>query len=633
MLGTIIFEGSGESDVLQLLFGQLPVSVTGPALSAKAPESIPVSPHYARSLADLAHLRGFDGYLLNVECPLRGGPEQARALTAWIDLLRYHLKTQVGEHAEVIWYDSVIYTGELAWQDRLNNNNVVFYPPSTGFFTNYTWPPIYPALTAQYAYDLNLPGKVIQDIHVGIDVWGRNQYGDGGFGTYRALTQVSPSRLGLSVALFGQAWTWETTEEKPNWTWDSWWKYDRMLWLGPEDPKEVVPVLPLSDASLQKQAFNPEVSLPGPFVPIVSYFENLTPPNPFNHPFITFFSPGIGFKWFVEGRELMDTHGRGWTDVQKQTSLGNLVWPRPDPGWEEGGGHGEIPLGSTSLDFADAWLGGSSVKVILRFSGDEEAHFRHFWLPLQSISISPSKSYDVALVYKSDAPGLDFETALAIRSIPEFELTGTTTTELESGWTELRACFVSPKDDEGATEIRSAVGIVTGFAAEDPSQPCRLSINIGMLSVYPSPPRPPSKLAHHKPKVLWASYLRNLLTWEVAAYFNPIPGETIRPQPPDSTELKWEISPADTAYPKFMFFNIYVEAQSTAGYYRGPEHAAFIGTTGWDGRENRFYVEDTMLPAGLVTGRGVNVRLYVQGVTDRGEIPSWVESVFVEAVL
>lgn len=133
-----IFEGSGEPDILRLLFGRLPASVTGPALSQQKYDTVPVSPHYARALADLALQRGFDGYLLNVECPLRGGPEQARALTAWIDLLRYYLKTQVGDHAEVIWYDSVIYTGQLAWQDRLNSHNVVFYPPSTRFFTNYS---------------------------------------------------------------------------------------------------------------------------------------------------------------------------------------------------------------------------------------------------------------------------------------------------------------------------------------------------------------------------------------------------------------------------------------------------------------------------------------------------------------
>jgi mannosyl-glycoprotein endo-beta-N-acetylglucosaminidase len=468
---------------------------------------------------------------------------------------------------------------------------------------------------------------------VGVDVWGRNQYGDGGFGTYRALTQIAPEGLGLSVALFGQGWTWETTEGKPDWTWHNWWKYDRKLWLGPEDPKEIVPVPPMSEMSSKKQALNPEVSLPGPFTPIVSYFKNLSPPNPLDLPFVTFFSPGIGFKWFVKGKEIMDTRERGWTDVQKQTSLGNLIWPRPTPLWEEGGGRGEMPLGSTSLDFTDAWLGGSSLKVTLRFSGDEEAYFRHLWLPLQSISVYRSQSYDVSLIYKTDAPGLDLETTLTVGSPREFEFAEVTTVELENGWTKLHVHFMLPTDRVTATEVRSVVGIVLGFATEDPSQPCELPINIGMLSVYPSPPRPPSKLVHHKPKVLWANYLGNLLTWEIAAYFNPIPDGTMEPQPPDNTDLKWEMSPADTAYPKFMFFNIYVEVKSTVGFYRGPEHATFIGTTGWDGRDNRFYVEDAMLPKGSRTGSGVDVRFYVQGVTNRGEILSWIDGVFVEAKL
>jgi mannosyl-glycoprotein endo-beta-N-acetylglucosaminidase len=187
------------------------------------------------------------------------------------------------------------------------------------------------------------------------------------------------------------------------------------------------------------------------------------------------------------------------------------------------GGVRSESLGSTSLDFTDAWLGGSSVKVTLRFSGDEEAYFRHVFLPLQSVSIYPGQSYDVSLIYKTDAPGLDLERP-SPSVLSEFELAEATTVELENGWTELHVQFVLPKDHTTATEVRSLVGIVLGFATEDPSQPCELPINIGLLSVYPSPPRPPSKLVHHKPRVLWANYLKNLLTWEIAAYFDPIPG-------------------------------------------------------------------------------------------------------------
>jgi mannosyl-glycoprotein endo-beta-N-acetylglucosaminidase len=102
-----IFEHpESEPDVLRLLFGKLPASRTGTAIPpAIATSALFVSPHYARLLANIAHQRGFDGYLLNFEWHLRieGGIGQARALTAWISLLQAELKTKVGPHAEVIW--------------------------------------------------------------------------------------------------------------------------------------------------------------------------------------------------------------------------------------------------------------------------------------------------------------------------------------------------------------------------------------------------------------------------------------------------------------------------------------------------------------------------------------------------
>jgi len=89
-----------------LLFGRLPASRTGPAAPPAVEKSaIPISPHYARLLANIAHHHGFDGYLLNFEWHLRveDGIGQARALTAWISLLQAELEAKVGPHAEAIW--------------------------------------------------------------------------------------------------------------------------------------------------------------------------------------------------------------------------------------------------------------------------------------------------------------------------------------------------------------------------------------------------------------------------------------------------------------------------------------------------------------------------------------------------
>jgi len=93
----------GGEDCLRLVVGILPTSTTGQAGKATSSLTLPLSPHYARVLAELAKERGFDGYLLNVECPLAGGVEQTRALAAWITILQSEILEKVGPHGQTIW--------------------------------------------------------------------------------------------------------------------------------------------------------------------------------------------------------------------------------------------------------------------------------------------------------------------------------------------------------------------------------------------------------------------------------------------------------------------------------------------------------------------------------------------------
>lgn len=96
------------------------------------------------------------------------------------------------------------------------------YPPID---TVVQWPPQLPPLTAQYFLSIDPQHlehpkhKRLQDIYVGVDVWGRGSHGGGGFGSYKAINHIDPQFLGLSVALFGQAWTWETEQDKGDFTW------------------------------------------------------------------------------------------------------------------------------------------------------------------------------------------------------------------------------------------------------------------------------------------------------------------------------------------------------------------------------------------------------------------------------
>jgi mannosyl-glycoprotein endo-beta-N-acetylglucosaminidase len=95
-----IFEGGGEEDCLRLIVGKTPSS---PIQRTNPSSGIPLSDHYAKSLAKLAMDLGFDGWLLNFECALQGGPTQTHLLSAWVTMLQIEMKSLVGDHAQVMW--------------------------------------------------------------------------------------------------------------------------------------------------------------------------------------------------------------------------------------------------------------------------------------------------------------------------------------------------------------------------------------------------------------------------------------------------------------------------------------------------------------------------------------------------
>ncbi|OCH93261.1 hypothetical protein OBBRIDRAFT_749870 [Obba rivulosa] len=637
MLGTLIFEGSGEEDCLRLLVGRLPQSRTGPAASSSA-SSFPVSPHYARVLADLAHQRGFDGYLLNFECPLRGGLEQARVLTAWIALLENELQRKVGSHAQVIWYDSVVINGLLRWQDRLNSYNLPFFLPSSGFFTNYTWPPHYPSLTAQYFVGLDpnliVRPKSLKDIFVGVDVWGRGSHGGGGFGCYKAISHIDPEFLGLSVALFGQAWTWETEQDKPGWSWETWWDYERKLWLGPPEAGETV-VVP------KENLREGEVECPhGPFAPIRQFFPRYPPPDPAVLSFFTTFSPGVGPSWFVNGVKVLDT-SNGWTDVSKNCSLGDLIWPYPAPHWQHADQDVDVPKAVSTLRMDEAWLGGSSVQMTVSVPGSasEGAAFRCLWVPIQSLSITPQNFYEMSLVYRvTSSPEVDIDIGLSVESLDNPSAVSISVspvpnrypTESLGEWARLTVEFSLPSDRETGALVAS--GLVLGLVMEDPTQDVQIFIDLGALSVYTRPKAP--QVSRKRPKLIWADFKPHsassgerfcgTVSWEVAESFDALTDLTITS--PEDPQPAWVL---ESSIPPFSYFNVYAGAVPEEGQgASSPLNSTFIGTTGLNGRERCFFVDPACLPSSL---KGASaLRYYIQGVTDEGYTLGWESCTFVE---
>lgn len=559
----------------------------------------------------------------------------------------------------------MVITGQLRWQDRLNAFNLPFFLPSTGFFTNYTvsllpitrrfrnltllqWPAHYPNLTAQYFLSLDgtsaaIPPsihlqkiKALNDVFVGIDVWGRGSHGGGGFGSFRALAHIDPRALGLSAALFGPAWTWESEQDLPGWNWHQWWARERTLWVGPPHAGDVVPV---PDAPLRKG--EPECPH-GAFRPLTDFFEARPAPDPKTVALCTTFSPGVGWAWFVRGRQVLHSPG-GWTDVGKQSSLGNLVWPRPVVAWEDGPREMAQPAAAADLCVTDAWLGGSSLRLTLSDAGvstedAENAAFRCMWIPVQSFRTTPGQAYTAILVYKLEGAGTaDVDIGFSVKGITGTDVDVSTTAdakELGEGWVQLSVDFVTAREEKGPCISASAAGLVVAIASEDPTQPLLVSILLGQLAVFYS--HGISSL-EPVPKALWAAAdvlaptgaaaegLVSTLTWDVGFAFHPL-----LPAPlPDSEDPKPIFSlPAVTAAPSLLYVNVYAEAHSPNGGVNGPDNATFVGTSGLDGHAQRLRIEGCMLPEDAKNAKVV--RFYVQGVTERGEVLPWERCAFAD---
>ena len=497
-------------------------------------------------------------------------------------------------------------------------------------------------MTAQYLLSLDQSThprpKLLSDVYIGVDVWGRGSHGGGGFGCYKAISHIDPEFLGLSVALFGHGWTWESEQDKSGWTWEAWWAYERKLWLGPPIAGEHVEVPP------HKRKEDEPPCEHGPFQALVEFFPRLPPPNPAERPFFTTFSPGVGWAWFVRGTKVFSSE-TGWTDVDKSTSIGDLVFPRPALAWENGDRDETVPAASADISMDDAWLGGSSLVVSFSAAGSdsEDAFFRCVWLPIQSLAITPRKSYRLSIIYKLSGP-VDADIGASVKSLAsgldaEFDVTfvpSPSDTPLPGGWTELLIDFALARGALSDTDVLAAAGLVIGFTCEDPTQPVDFALSVGALSVHANPPSP--RHTELRPKLIWAAHsaddretrpnqtaipFAGTLTWGAAVSMGPVPALTLAS--PEDTEAAWVL---DDPAPGFAYFNVYVQAYPGPGGVYVPEAATWIGTTGLDGRANRFYVDPACLPGGVRGARAV--RFYVQGVSERGRVLDWEDCVFVD---
>lgn len=520
---------------------------------------------------------------------------------------------------------------------------------------------------------------------MGVDVWGRGSYGGGGFGCYKAIQYISPDSLGLSVALFAQAWTWETEEDKPGFTWDKWWQYERDLWVGSPDPNAVMPVPKNTKAKSSDDD--------GPFKPFSAFFTRLPPPDPRDVPFHTSFCPGVGYSWYITGSPVSKFAG-GWMDVDKQTTMGDLLWPLPEMKWDTDSEE-SLPNISVSVNMDDAWNSGSSIK--LDFTGKEageDVPFRSFWVPIQTLSLTTQKSYTASIVYKviKGTEVLDLDIALAIRPLyaksavhtdPGMQITvephSVKTTDISNSWVKTTIQFIITDTPPITVSLDTAIGLVITTVSNDTTVPFSLSLLLGQINVYPTPS---PTIDPNTPRILWADYRLETveitssskepapqsgsahsageqnqdsglttkqftnITWQPATSLQQVGPVTITS--PDDPNCVWTPQPplANEWFPGFLYFNIYAAApgipaqiqgqtpvqQAVMKLQEGEPEMTWLGTSGADGSIGKgkleFTFDRTQLPAEL---RDLSkIRIFVQGLLDTGEFLDWERCAYVD---
>jgi mannosyl-glycoprotein endo-beta-N-acetylglucosaminidase len=380
------------------------------------------------------------------------------------------------------------------------------------------------------------------------------------------------------------------------------------------------------------------VCLHGPFLPIKSFFPRFPPPNPKDLGLFTTFSPGVGRAWFVEGVKVLQTE-KGWTDIDKQGTLGDMVWPRPQISWEGDEHHEPLPKTSAELSMDDAWNGGSCLRLELFGQGSEaeDSFFRCFWLPVQSLAVTPQQSYEATAIYKVESGvSLDLDIGLSVKlqssalnQSVDVDPSAVSHTSLPRGWSKLSVNFTISSDQVN-DEVLGAIGLIIGIIAEDPTDDYKLSLLLGQLTVFPTAHS--EVVSSLRPAILWADFeqtpdpkrLAGVLTWDICSSFH-------QSRPNIITSLEDPVTPwnplptSEPWFPSFAYFNIYAKQH---GQTLNPEMAVFIGTTGLDGHANRFYVDPECLPGDINEKK--EIRFYVQGVTERGEVMEWDQCVFVD---
>jgi endo-beta-N-acetylglucosaminidase D len=288
---------------------------------------------YVKKLVQIANYYGFDGWALNFEDTI---PEsQVDDLVTFLENLKRGLKDNPNKLGLVIWYDSIIESGKLDWQQELNDNNKRFFQACDGIFLDFKWTEGNLKNSAEKAIEL---GRNPLDVYVGIDINKaldtatddhRHDIPDNFVDDLYSKKFAPIADSSLSVGLIGAPHTYKySTDGRP------FQEVEREFWIGkpPYDTRDEL-----------KKSVSKLVSAK----PVLSEL-----------PFFSTFNFGNGRGFYIEGKQVERVFAEftelRWSNLSAQSILPDMRCPSS---WGDRGLFQAVP----AYDWA--WDGGSSLRI------------------------------------------------------------------------------------------------------------------------------------------------------------------------------------------------------------------------------------------------------------------------------
>ncbi|NDL58926.1 endo-beta-N-acetylglucosaminidase [Phytoactinopolyspora mesophila] len=394
----------------------------------------------ADKLIEVAGVLGFDGWFINSETE-GGDGELADATRAFLAYLQQH------SNLRITWYDSMITTGEIQWQNELNERNDVFLQDgdarvSDSMFLNFWWNENMLAGSAEHAREL---GRSPYELYSGIDTEAR------GYTTpvdWEALFPVDGDHT-TSLGIYRPEWTWRSLpgDHQPA----EFHERDDRYWVGPTG--------------------DPASAQPGSDWPGLAAFV-ADRPVAVGFPFASAFGTGHGTGYWVDGEKVSD---QAWNHLGVQDI-------QPARRWVVRGADA-----SPRFDFDVAYQGGESVAF--------DAHPEPSVVELFRFGSFVEPGAVVELVHQGDADleiGVATEVPRAPGAEPSYRFRPVERVRQATGWTISRAGL----DDVAGEKLHV---LALRFSARQAG-----TWHLGQLSVLGRrPPRPPSRVRGLRVQHTW----------------------------------------------------------------------------------------------------------------------------------